>query len=460
MAKKINTLTENTLPIKAVCIICAAVLLSGAMTIGAMNLFCTDSLYIDYSVQFTSESIINGIAVLVAAALAFTVIYNLLKLKKAYIFVMGAALILRLISALFWTIEPESDFKITYDLAKILSDTSVWQWGRTLDEYGTIYNGLWSAHMPFIIYQSLLLRITENAIILRFANALFSWGSCILCAEIVHKIGSDKGYRGAICVCAFNPTVIFFVPVLTNQHISQFFFVLAIWIFFCVHLNIYIRAWLCGMCIGSSHLMRPEMQITIIALTLFVVYCCFKKKKPSQYLSAYAAGTAAFLTVMIAANTFLVSSHIVHRNIYSGNLNYKIMVGLNPDTNGAWNESDSYLIGNNTEILAQIKHRLKNPRLGIMMYGKASYQLGTYVYSWSYRNDAAQISQILMRRGSAALMLFVCIMSACKMLRKRRHELIWIYLTLAGYAAAYSLIEVQGRYSFIFIPMLVISAFV
>lgn len=460
MARNNNKRIENAPSVKVICFICAAVLISGAATIGAMNLFGTDLLYVDYSVAFTAQSVVNGIAVLAAAALVFIAVYNVLKLKNAYKYVIGLALVLRIISAFFWKIEPESDFKITYELAKMLSDTSVWQWGETLDNYGTIYNDIWSAHMPFIVYQSFLLRISDSVFTLKIANALFSWISCILCGEIVRKLGTDKGCRAAVCACAINPTAIFFVPVLTNQHISQFLFVLAIWIFFCTRLNICIRVWLSGMCIGLSHLMRPEMQVVIIAVTAFVILCCFKEKTQGKYLCVYAVGIAAFLTVMISANTMLVSSHIVHRNIYSGNLNYKIMVGLNPETNGAWNEADSYLIGDDLRINNLIGERLKNPKLPVMMFGKASYQLGTYVYSWSFGENNYFVSQNVMRRGAAALMMFVCIMSAVKMLRKRRYELIWLYLTLAGYAVAYSLMEVQGRYSYVFIPMLIISAFV
>lgn len=462
MAKRIKKGLENTLPIRIICIITAAVLTSGVVTIGAMNLFCTDYLYIDYSTGFTVPSVIQGLIVLTVSAGIFAIIYNLLRNKTAVTVLLITAALLRLISALFWKIEPESDFLITYDLAKLLSDNSPWQWGAALDSYGTIYNDLWSAHMPFIIYQSLLLRITENAVILRVANAAFSWGACVLTAKTAMKLGGNKAYRMALCAMAINPAVIFFIPVLTNQHIAQFFFVLAVWIFLCSPVkNAYIRACLSGACIGISHLMRPEMQVVIIAVTAFVMYSVFRHGNPAQKLTIYAAGMCMLLSVIVAMNTFLTSAHVVHRDIYSGNLNYKIMVGLNPVTNGSWSESDSMLIGDDEAINSRIADRLKNPlRLIPMMYGKASYQLGTYVYTWAYRSDAVWLSQNVMRRGAAALMLFVCIMAAWKLLFKRRHELIWLYVTLMGYAITYSVIEVQGRYSFLFIPMLVIAAFV
>ncbi len=458
MAKRINNITD-TLPVKLICIITAAVLVSGVVTIGALNLFSTDYLYIDYTTGFSTQSALTGAAVLSVTAAIFAAVYNVAKFRKGHIAILISAAVLRLISALFWKIEPESDFLITYELAKLLANNSIWQWGHVLDEYGTIYNGLWSAHMPFIVYQSLLLRITENAVIVRLANVIFSFGACVLTAKTARHLGGDRAYRTALCIMALNPAIVFFIPVLTNQHVSQFFLVLAIWIFLASPIrNPHIRAWLSGACLGISHLIRPEMQVVVIAVTAFVIYSIFRNGDAAKKLTVYAAGMCTFLAVIVSANTFLTSIHAVHQNIYSGNLNYKIMVGLNPISKGAWTESDAELIGNDEAINSRIADRLKNPTLIPMMYGKASYQLGTYVYTWAYRPEALWISQNIMRRGASALMIAVCLMAAWKMLRKRRHELIWLYITLMGYAITYSVIEVQGRYSFVFIPLLVIAA--
>ena len=135
------------------------------------------------------------------------------------------------------------------------------------------------------------------------------------------------------------------------------------------------------------------------------------------------------------------------------------MVGLNPVSKGMWSEADAQIIGNDELINARISERLKNPvRLIPMMCGKSAFQMGTYVYTWSYRPDSKWVSQNIMRRGAAAIMIVVCIVSAYKIFFCRRRDLIWLYITLLGYAITYSVIEIQGRYSFIFIPMLVLAA--
>jgi hypothetical protein len=314
--------------------------------------------------------------------------------------------------------------------------------------------------MPFIVYQSLLLRITDNAAVLRIANALFSWGSCFLTVSIAYHEGGERAGRAALSFMALAPVIVFFVPVLTNQHAAQFFFVLAIWIFRCSRIkNPYIRVWLSGACIGISHLMRPEMQVTVIALTICVIYSAFKSGDAARKLAVYAVGVSALLAVVIAANAFLTSVHAVHQNIWSGNINYKILVGLNTETNGSWSAADSALEGNDKAINTLIIERLKHPlKLLPMMYGKASYQLGTYVYTWSFRQDMMWISQNVMRRGGSALMAAVCGAAVWNMIRCRRRGMLRIYMILFMYALTYAVIEVQGRYNFVFIPLMIISA--
>lgn len=447
--------------VNIICIAAAAVLMPGIFTIGAMNLMCTDELYTTYATDFSRVSVICGIAVLAVTVSAIAVLYAMMKSRSAAAAVLALALLARLAAALFWKIEPESDFAITYELSKLIADTPVREWGRTLDAYGTSYNDLWAVHMPFVVYQSLLLKLTDSAFVLRLANAFFSFGSCFFIVKLAHTLGGEKAARAALAFTAFNPTVIFFVPVLTNQHASQFFFVLALWVFMGGGIkNDYVRAWLAGLCAGVSQLLRPEIIVAVVAAAAYTAYSCIRSGSAAKKLTVFAAGLCVFLAVIAAMNTFLISADAVHRNIYSGNLNYKIMVGLNPDTNGSWCASDAALEGNNEAINTVIKSRLsQNPlRLIPRLYGKSVYQLGSYVYTWSYRSDCEWISQMIMRRGGTALMLVVCAAAAWNMLFRRREDFIWLYMTTAVFAAVYAVIEVQSRYNFVMLPVLILLA--
>lgn len=463
MAKnKALTKTEaDSVLVKFICVGLAIVLASGIATIGAMNLFCTDELYTIYQTQFTSASVISGLAVFAVTAGLMLVMYRLLKKKYAAAFVFALAFAARLVSALFWSIEPESDFAITYELGKLIAHTPVAEWGRALDDYGTSYNDLWAVHMPFVVYQGMLLKITDSAVILRLANALFSFGSCVFTVSLAETLGGERAKRAALTFTAFSPTVVFFVPVLTNQHVSQFFFIFGLWLCMSGKLkSIYMRTVMSALCFGISQLMRPEMPVVVIAAAVYVIYSVVRSGSALKKMIIFMLGLCIFLSVICAMNTFLTSIHAVHRNIYSGNLSYKIMVGLNPETNGSWSASDSGLEGNREAINTVIRSRLRgNPlKLAARLYGKSVYQLGSYVYTWSYRSESEWISQVLMRRGGTALMLIVCLLAAKNMMFRRQRKFVWLYMIMAAFAAVYAVIEVQSRYNFVFIPVLILLA--
>lgn len=463
MAKnKVLTKTEaDSVLVKFICIFLAAVLVSGIFTIGAMNLLCTDELYTVYQTGFSSASIVSGVLVFAVTAGAMLTLYKLLKKRKAAVVVLALAFAVRLAAAVFWRIEPESDFAITYELGKLIAHAPPSEWGRLLDNYGTSYNDLWAVHMPFVVYQSLLLKITDSAVILRLANTLFSFGSCYFIVSLAENLGGDRAKRAALTFTAFNPVIVFFIPVLTNQHVSQFFFVLGLWLCMSGRVkSIYARIWLSALCLGISQLLRPEMLVAVISAAIYVIYSVIRSGGAAKKLIIFASWLCVFLAVIAAMNTFLTSIHAVHRNIYSGNLSYKIMVGLNPETNGSWSASDSGLEGNDEAINSVIKSRLKgNPlKLAARLYGKSVYQLGSYVYTWSYRSDSEWISQALMRRCGAALMLIVCAFAVRNVLFRRQKRFIWLYMTMAAFAAVYAVIEVQSRYNFIFIPVLILLA--
>ena len=65
---------------------------------------------------------------------------------------------------------------------------------------------------------------------------------------------------------------------------------------------------------------------------------------------------------------------------------------------------------------------------------------------------------MIMRRGGTALMLVVCAAAAWNMLFRRREDFIWLYMTTAVFAAVYAVIEVQSRYNFVMLPVLILLA--
>lgn len=432
--------------------IIAAVLISGFFTINIMNLFCTDELYpVGAEISFSAASVLTGAAVLAASAL---IIFLILRVEFRYktLIALIAAFALRILFVMFWKIEPTSDFKITLELSKLLHNTPFFKWGAALDSYGTIYNNQWSAHMPFIIFQSFF--AGDNYMTIQIVNAFFSGLTCVFTAGISNEIYGKKAAEATLMLSAVNPVSLFYIPVLTNQHISVCFFTAALWVFYKRPFkNNYLNIIICAVLTAISHLIRPEMYIVIIAAAVMCV--CYMNKNKIKKVAALIVYIAVFFSVLFSVDVFLRSNSITHQSLFNGNLKYKITVGMNKETGGAWNAPDAELIYDKEALNSEFSKRIHSPSIKTM-YGKIAYQFGTYVYPWSMSENHKLVSQLICRRGSAAFMSAVIVMAVLVLLFSRKKRIFPICLIVIGYMAAFSLIEIQARYNYLIIPLLLI----
>lgn len=434
----------------------AAVLISGFFTINMMNLFCSDGLYpIGAEISVTPASVLMGAVVLIAVILLIFAVFRFTnKLKYATITIVAIAFILRIIFVFLWKIEPESDFEITFELSRLLHNTPLLQWGAALDNYGTIYNNQWSAHIPFIIYQA----IFPNKLTIQIVNSVFSVLTCVFTAGIVKELFGKKTADIVLLLSAINPLTLFYITVLTNQHAASCFFIAALWCFYRKPIK---KPWLngalCGMLTAVSQLLRPEMYVVLIAAAVVCIYYIFQNGEAVKSLTIMIVYIAVFFAVLFSVNAVLEKSGVIHQSILEGNLKYKITVGLNKETNGAWSAEDEQLIYNEDALNEEFIQRVKSPSLK-MMYGKISYQFGTYVYPWAMSQEHPNISQIIYRRGSAAFMSVTVILAVLALLFVREKRLFAIYVILAGYMAVFAIIEIQARYNYLTVPLILILA--
>lgn len=434
----------------------AAVLVSGFFTINIMNLFCTDGLYpAGAEIAVTPASVLTGAAALLAVVLIiFFLIKATDKFKYATIAIVALAFILRITFVFLWQIEPQSDFKITLELSQLLHNTPIYKWGAALDSYGTVYNNQWSAHMPFVIYQA----IFPNKLTIQIVNSVFSGLTCIFTAGIAKELFGKKAMNAALLLSAINPLSLFYVTVLTNQHIAACFFVAALWCFYKKPVqNCWLNGALCGLLTAVSQLMRPEMYVVLIAAAVVCIYSILKNGEAVKRLTTLIVYIAVFFAVIFSVNAALENRGVIHQSILNGNLKYKITVGLNKETNGAWSAEDEQLIYDEGALNEEFTERIKSPSLK-MLYGKTAYQFGTYVYPWAMSEKYPAISQIVYRRGSSAFMSVMVIFAVLGLLLLKEKEIFPICVILAGYMAVFAIIEIQARYNYLAVWLILILA--
>lgn len=445
-----------------ICVLTAAALLLGQLSVNFAGIFAEGELYSGGAFKLSAPSVLAGFA---AAACSAAVIFIFAKLYKggrgASAAAVVFALFLRVVFAFAWKIEPESDFLITYDLSRMLAEIPFKEWSGALAKSGTIYANQWSAHMPFIIYQTIILKIFgTRAAAIRLANAFFSALTCVFAAGTARKISGDKAGFITLLVTAVNPLSLFYIPVLTNQHAASCFFMAAVWVFYVKPVkNPYLNAALGGALTAASHLLRPEMYAVIIAAALIAAFEGKSGKRPLESAARFAVFAAVFFSVLLAADGVLSVNNITNQSILSGNLKYKIAVGLDPATTGTWSEADAELIFDDKRCAAVIAERLSEPeRIAPLVIKKTAYQFGSFAYTWSMKNDF--VSNEIYRRLSSAVMAaaVMCAVFTLVFGKERRKKIFPLVIILAVFMAVFAVIEVQPRYNYLLVPVIIIIA--
>ncbi|MDY3030167.1 MAG: hypothetical protein SOS24_00205 [Clostridia bacterium] len=454
----------------AVIFAAAAVVGISACTMGFFNLLITDGFYGNIKIAellqsamrsvgsyFPPKSVLIGIFVFIALTFVFCLFLKLsdidrFKIKPA-VMITAAGLLLRAVTLVAWNLPQTSDFLMNYELSELLTTIPIGYWGRFLHEMGTQYTGVWSAHMPFILYQAIMLKAGGN---LGIANAIYGTAACIFTAFTAKALFGNKAFYMALLLTAFNPVMILFTPVLTNQHIALMLLTASIWVF--VAFKNVAGSAIAALILVGAQLMRPEMYVPAIA---FAVYCIYLRLR---FKDKGALFRAAVFILIFAAGVLLCdaafrSGGLISGHLYNGNLKYKLCVGLNQASGGGWSEGDNELINDAAAMDRLLSERIGQSGKLRFMLGKVLYQFGSYVYPWVMDAENHPLfSNMVCRRAASAYMIIVSLIASVRLVCEHRKELMPLCLMILGYAAVYALTEIQPRYNYTFIPLITILA--
>ncbi|MDD6483888.1 MAG: glycosyltransferase family 39 protein [Clostridiales bacterium] len=460
---------------RLICIVTAIFLMAGTLTLGAVNLFGTNSLYsADAAIlgstvsaivhtYITWGSFLTGAAVLVIVSIVMCAMLQLAAGERTWkfgFFALAAAFLARAAAVMLWKIEPESDFALTYELSRLLAATPPDRWGTALDECGTIYNTIWSAHMPFIIYQSAIVRLFgPSVIMLGMVNALWGTVECAVAAALAKCLFGAAQGANALLFMAFNPVCIFFTPVLSNQHPAVCFFLMAVYVL-CRRPfgKLWLGALLAGIMLAIGQLLRPEMSAAAAGLTVYIIYEGICDKKKLYSLLCCVLLLMSFFVLPATVDKELSDEGIIHNSMLEQNMKYKIAVGLDKETEGGWSAENEALLYDEDKLDAVFNQRLRNLSPPLLIR-KVIYQFGSYVYTWSMKSEEHPvITSLAVRRAASAMMGMLCVFACMTMVfdNEKRRSIAALFMTLGVYMAVYALIEVQVRYNYTVIPIITI----
>lgn len=381
---------------------------------------------------------------------------------------VAAVLVLAVGARLAWVLtvdtQPVSDF---LDMHSGALSAANGDFSFGTNEYFT----RWVYQIGFALYEALVITLFgTDLIVLKLFNVLFQAGTVVLVYLSASRAFGETGGRAAALLYAVYVPNIMMCSVLTNQHISVFFFFLGIYVLIRQGLAGKVDWLAVGLCFGFANLMRPLGSFFVIGLVAYVVL--FKllpgiRERKWIALAVKTAGAiAVYFIVQQSASFALVQTGVTAYPLSNQEPYWKFMIGLNPDTNGGWSYDDTVYVlqfpqgeERNRAELELLKQRLADKRqVGELFLSKAKSMWGAEDSApmWSIpeqNRPDLQKKLIQAERVQYVMMAFFGLISVIVMAyRGGNAEASMFLLLLLGYAALHIVIEVQTRYRFDIFP--------
>ncbi|QLZ77865.1 DUF2079 domain-containing protein [Citrobacter sp. RHBSTW-00107] len=121
--------------------------------------------------------------------------------------------------------KPESDFETIFQTAGMYADGTI----NTFNVGPGGYYDIWAYQSVYTLYQALVLYLYHSIDALKLLNVFFMAGSSVMIYKICSTIFSHKIAFVTACLYSLYPEMIFYSPLLSNQHLSTFFVLLGIY---------------------------------------------------------------------------------------------------------------------------------------------------------------------------------------------------------------------------------------
>jgi len=354
--------------------------------------------------------------------------------------------------------QPVSDF---HDMHSGALSAAAGDFSFGTNEYFT----RWVYQIGFALYEAFIVTLFgTDPIVLKLFNVLFQAGTAVLVyLSAARAFGETSGRAAALLYAVYVPNIMM-CSVLTNQHISVFFFFLGVY-------AIIRRSlagkwdWLAvGLCFGFANLMRPLGSFFIVGLVAYIVLFQLLPSIREREWGALAARTAGAIAIYLLVQQFasfaLVQTGVTAQPLSNQEPYWKFMIGLNPDTNGGWSYDDTVYVlqfpqgeERNRAELELLKQRLADKRqVGELFLSKARSMWGAEdsAAMWSIQDrirPELQKKLLQMERIQYLLLAqFGLIAAGVMAYRGASAEASMFMLLLLGYAALHIVIEMQTRY--------------
>lgn len=384
---------------------------------------------------------------------------------------------------------PDSDFVLLYKAARKAAEGD-YSWAQSG------YFSSWAYQIPFVLAQSVPLRVIDSIDVLKAINVVFMALSNFFIFLIARELASEKAGIYAFVLYMVYPAPLLFAPVLTNQHISTMLMLAGVYVFIKnskrrLSLGKSIgKMALAGGLLALGNLFRSEGAVIILSLcgiaAVAAITALLERKARKLVLArSIAVVVATYMLLMQAASGLLIVTNLSETGATNNFPQWKVVTGLNPENHGKYIEKDSYIfkIEDNGERWRETLDIIKNNFNGfskkaflekkteIMWAEKEAYYLSVKHIDidklfTSGPLAGKSIKWLLEKIVEADKGLYIAVIALALVyvvrlvLSERGHGLEALLLPamfLVNYLA-YLLIEIQTRYRYFIMPFVFIMA--
>ncbi len=399
--------------------------------------------------------------------------------------------------------EPASDYKTYYEIAKMLKEGVLQEKGEGYCNYiGMFPHILGYCYILKTIFVVFGTSIWNGQI----ANVLFSVGTVYLIYRIARRLGGRMAGLTALTVSAFWPSQILYVNMLAAEYSFSFFLYLCVLLF--LHLVMDydgatkhgVRGALLhivlGCLIAVTAAIRPMAVILLIAILIFLIPLKTKLPEiPHNSISVWVRFLArGFMRAALIVLAYMSVSSVLNTDIeltidkstpsFSQSFGYNLLVGLNQESGGGWNEEDSRYLYENLErtgspVEAQSACRnLAFKRLTADPGGLFNLFIKKYELLWGNDNYGADWNLAFLKeqneltpdravflnqaKNASQIVYMVAVLfsflTLIYLLQRKASSLYVLVLVYLGTAAMHLMVESQNRYHFHILPVFIIIA--
>lgn len=360
-----------------------------------------------------------------------------------------------------------SDFKTLYDISEDFLDGS-------LEERSQYYLNAYNFQIYFALIQALFLKLFNKIVFLKLINVILAIGGIAVMYRIINRITNKKTAQIMTVLYSFFINPMLYNNILSNQHLFLFLTLLGFDLLFeekIVEKN-WVRFSLVGLILGIANLVRPESILTILTIICVSIYRFLKKEDTIKNIVKKLLPLFMVYIVITTVPMFILRSAGVVKNTPEMGSLYKVVIGLDAENNGTWTEKLYWEYTNQENLheyeIEKIKEEICNTKIVKMFVAKANIFWNDFGNSWSLSHLTQETLgntsiktekfEIFILDYDQVIWLIIWILALVGVFVSKKDEEKSYIIYVIGATLTYLIIEVQGRYAFIYRPFVFIIA--